>query len=142
MVEHVGNANIDEYARLLAGALVPGGRLLNHGIARIRHGDPEAGPFSERFVFPDAAPLHVSRVTAALETAGFEPFHIEGFRLDYARTLREWMGNLERNQTRALELIGAERMRVWRLYVRAARRGFETGFTSVFQVLCQLPAGR
>jgi hypothetical protein len=23
---------------------------------------------------------------------------------------------------------------VWRLYLRAARRGFETGFTSVYQV--------
>ena len=26
-------------------------------------------------------------------------------------------------------------MRIWRLYVRAARRGFERGFISVFQVL-------
>ena len=34
-----------------------------------------------------------------------------------------------------LALIGPERMRIWRLYVRAARRGFETGFTSIFQVV-------
>jgi cyclopropane-fatty-acyl-phospholipid synthase len=27
-----------------------------------------------------------------------------------------------------------ERVRVWRLYLRAARRGFESGFTSVYQV--------
>src|SRR3954447_15696143 len=57
MVEHVGATNIDTYARQLAGVLRPGGRLLNHGIARLRHTDPEAGAFSERFVFPDAAPL-------------------------------------------------------------------------------------
>jgi cyclopropane-fatty-acyl-phospholipid synthase len=25
-------------------------------------------------------------------------------------------------------------VRVWRLYLRAARRGFESGFTSVYQV--------
>ena len=60
MVEHVGNAQIDVYAQQLAGLLKPGGRLLNHGIARLRHSDPEAGPFSERYVFPDAAPLHLS----------------------------------------------------------------------------------
>ena len=30
---------------------------------------------------------------------------------------------------------GPERMRVWEVYLRAARRGFETGFTSVYQVL-------
>src|SRR4051794_8432108 len=59
MVEHVGSVNIDENAAQLHGLLRPGGRILNHGIARLRHGDAEAGPFSERYVFPDAAPLHV-----------------------------------------------------------------------------------
>ncbi|MEO6858711.1 MAG: cyclopropane-fatty-acyl-phospholipid synthase family protein [Solirubrobacteraceae bacterium] len=139
MVEHVGNANVDAYAAQLAHVLRPGGRLLNHGIARLRIGDPEAGPFSERFVFPDAAPLHVSRILGAVERAGLEPTHVEGFRMDYARTLEEWTRNLEANWDRATELVGAERMRIWRLYLRAARRGFETGFTSVFQVLCQRP---
>jgi cyclopropane-fatty-acyl-phospholipid synthase len=136
MVEHVGHANVDAYAVQLASVLRPGGRLLNHGIARLRIGDPEAGPFSERFVFPDAAPLHVSRILAAVERAGLEPTHVEGFRMDYARTLQEWTRNLHDNWDEASRLVGAERMRIWRLYLRAARRGFETGFTSVFQVLC------
>jgi cyclopropane-fatty-acyl-phospholipid synthase len=135
MVEHVGAANIDAYAQTLAGLLEPGGRLLNHGIARLRHGEPEAGPFSERYVFPDAAPLHLARVQFALEAAGFETLHTEGFREDYARTLREWTRRLESNHAEALRLAGAERMRVWQVYLRAARRGFETGFTSVYQVL-------
>ena len=139
MVEHVGSVNIDLYARRLAAALRPGGRLLNHGIARLRHGDPEAGPFSERFVFPDAAPLHVSRVLSAIEAAGLEPTHVEAFRSDYVQTLREWAHNLDEHAERAQALIGAERMRVWRLYVRAARRGFENGFTSIFQVLARRP---
>jgi cyclopropane-fatty-acyl-phospholipid synthase len=139
MVEHVGSVNIERYARRLSAALAPGGRLLNHGIARLRHGDPESGPFSERFVFPDAAPLHLSRVLAAIEAAGLEPTHVEGFRADYARTLVEWAANLDRGAAIAERLVGAERVRVWRLYLRAARRGFETGFTSVFQVLAHKP---
>ncbi len=139
MVEHVGNANVDAYTTLLTSVLRPGGRLLNHGIARLRVGDPEAGPFSERFVFPDAAPLHLSRILVAVEQAGLEPTHVEGFRMDYARTLQEWTRNLHDNWDEATRLVGAERMRIWRLYLRAARRGFETGFTSVFQVLCHRP---
>jgi cyclopropane-fatty-acyl-phospholipid synthase len=134
MVEHVGAVNIDEYARRLADALEPGGVLLNHGIARLRHHDPEAGPFSERFVFPDAAPLHLSRVVSAVEAAGLEPDHIEGFAADYAETLRHWARRLDEKLDQATRLAGPERVRVWRLYLRAARRGFETGFTSVFQV--------
>jgi cyclopropane-fatty-acyl-phospholipid synthase len=134
MVEHVGAANIDLYAEQLAGLLEPGGRLLNHGIARLRHGDPEAGPFSERYVFPDAAPLHLSRMLHALERAGFETSLVEGLRSDYAETLRHWAANLDAQLDEARRLAGDERVRVWRLYLRAARRGFESGFTSIYQV--------
>jgi cyclopropane-fatty-acyl-phospholipid synthase len=135
MVEHVGASNIDAYAGTLARLLQPGGRLLNHGIARLRYGEPEAGPFSERYVFPDAAPLHLSRIQAALEKTGFETRHVEGLRMDYAQTLREWLRRLDSNYEEALRIAGPERMRVWQVYLRAARRGFETGFTSIYQVL-------
>ncbi len=138
MVEHVGEVRIDEYARSLAALLGPGGRLLNHGIARLRHKDPEAGPFSERYVFPDAEPLHLSRVLLALERAGFAAEHAEGFASDYAETLRHWAHRLDANLEAAMRLAGPERVRVWRLYLRAARRGFETGFTSVYQVRARL----
>jgi cyclopropane-fatty-acyl-phospholipid synthase len=139
MVEHVGSSQIDVYARQVARLVKPGGRVLNHGIARLRVGDPEAGPFSERYVFPDAAPLHLSRIQAAIEGAGLETHHVEGFREDYAETLRHWMRRLEDRIDEAERLVGAERIRVWRVYVRAARRGFETGFTSVYQVRCSKP---
>ncbi len=138
MVEHVGEAQIDVYARTLASLLGPGGRLLNHGIARLRHTDPESGPFSERYVFPDAEPLHLSRVLLALERAGFVTRHVEEFGADYAETLRHWARRLDENLEEALRLAGPERVRVWRLYLRMARRGFETGFLSIYQARCCL----
>ena len=141
MVEHVGSAQIDVYARQVARMVKPGGRVLNHGIARLRAGDPEAGPFSERYVFPDAAPLHLSRIQTAIERAGLETEHVEGLRSDYAETLRHWARNLDDNIEEATRLAGPERIRVWRLYLRAARRGFESGFTSVYQVRCVRPTG-
>ncbi len=136
MVEHVGSANIDLYAQTLAGLLEPGGRLLNHGITRLRHTDAEAGPFSERYVFPDGAPLHLSRNLLALERAGFITHHVEDFAADYAETLRHWARNLDDNLAEATRLAGPERIRVWRLYLRAARNGFESGFTSIYQARC------
>jgi cyclopropane-fatty-acyl-phospholipid synthase len=141
MVEHVGSNQIDVYARQVARLVKPGGRVLNHGIARLRVGDPEAGPFSERYVFPDAAPLHLSRIQLALERAGLETEHVEGLRSDYAETLRHWAANIDENLDEATRLAGEERIRVWRLYLRAARRGFESGFTSVYQVRCSRPRG-
>jgi cyclopropane-fatty-acyl-phospholipid synthase len=138
MAEHVGAVQIDEYARTLAALLGPDGRLLNHAIARLRHTDAEAGAFSERYVFPDAAPLHLSRVLLALERAGFEVHHVEDFRMDYAETLRHWAERLDASLERATQLAGPERIRVWRLYLRAARNGFEKGFTSIYQARCGL----
>jgi cyclopropane-fatty-acyl-phospholipid synthase len=140
MVEHVGSGNIDLYAAKLYSLLKPGGRLLNHGIARLRVGEAEAGPFSERYVFPDAAPLHLSRIQLALERAGFHSRHIEDFPDDYARTLLEWQKRFESNIDRARELGGDERVRVWRIYLRVSRQGFETGFISVYQVRAVKPA--
>jgi cyclopropane-fatty-acyl-phospholipid synthase len=138
MVEHVGASQIDIYARTLAGALEPGGRLLNHGITRLRHSDAEAGAFSERYVFPDAAPLHLSRNLLALERAGFVTHHVEDFAPDYAETLRHWANRLDANLDEAIRLAGPERVRVWRLYLRAARNGFLNGFTSIYQARCEL----
>ncbi len=138
MVEHVGKEQIDVYARTLAGLLEPGGRLLNHGIARLRHSDPDAAAFSERYVFPDGEPLHLSRVLLALERAGFVTRHVSEHGADYAETLRHWARRLDDNLDEAIRLAGPERVRVWRLYLRAARNGFENGFLSIYQARCSL----
>ena len=127
MVEHVGSVNVDLYMAKLASLLKPGGTLLNHGIARLRVGDAEAGPFSERYVWPDAAPLHVSRIQTAIERAGLHTRHVEDFPDDYARTLLEWQHRFEANIDRARELGGDERVRVWRIYLRVSRQGSKVG---------------
>ncbi|HEY6696110.1 MAG TPA: cyclopropane-fatty-acyl-phospholipid synthase family protein [Solirubrobacteraceae bacterium] len=139
MVEHVGSVQIDEYMHTLHRLLKSGGQLLNHGIARLRLGDPEAGPFSERYVFPDAAPLHLSRIQTAIERAGLETHHVEGFREDYAETLRHWARRLDEHHAEGERLVGPERMRIWRVYLRAARNNFVSGFTSVYQVRSSKP---
>jgi cyclopropane-fatty-acyl-phospholipid synthase len=136
MVEHVGRSQIDVYARQLRGLLPAGGRLLNHGIAGLNPNAPAAGPFSERYVFPDGDPLPLSRIELALERAGFEVEHVEGFKDDYVETLRHWAKKLDDNIDEATRLAGPERARVWRLYLRAARNSFETGRNSIYQVRC------
>jgi cyclopropane-fatty-acyl-phospholipid synthase len=140
MVEHVGEERIDEYAIRLWSLLRPGGRLLNHGIAKLKDFDtPGGGPFSERFVFPDGVPLPLSRIELALERAGFVTTHVEGLQADYAETLRHWIDRFEQRYEDAVQLAGEERARIWRLYLRAARLGFETGWASIYQVLAHKP---
>ena len=111
MVEHVGNNQIDLYARQIASLLKPGGRVLNHGIARLRHSDPEAGQFSNRYVFPDAAPLHLSRILFAFERAGFVTSHVEEFGDDYVQTLAHWQRRLDERLDEAIRFVGPEAIR-------------------------------
>ena len=140
MVEHVGAERIDLYAGVISGLLAPGGRLLNHGIAKLQDLDTgDEGPFSERFVFPDGVPLPLSRVVLALERAGLVTKHVEGLPDDYAETLNRWIERYEGRYEEAVRLAGEERARVWRLYLRAARQGFTTGWASIYQVLAHKP---
>jgi cyclopropane-fatty-acyl-phospholipid synthase len=135
MVEHVGDNQIDHYAETLARLLKPGGTLLNHGIAMLRpDDDPTKDVFSNRYVFPDGEPLPLWRVGRALHDAGLHVRHVEGFGDDYSRTLREWTERLDQRLVEAEHLAGPERLRVWRLYLRAARHGFDAGWTDVYQV--------
>jgi cyclopropane-fatty-acyl-phospholipid synthase len=141
MAEHVGERQIDLYASSLFGLLRPGGVLLNHAIALL---DPDDEPledlFSMRYVFPDGEPLPLSRVQLALERAGFHTDHVEGFREDYAITLRHWARRLDDRLEEAEALAGEHRTRVWRLYLRAARHGFDTGLTALYQIRARRPA--
>ncbi|HEX3690715.1 MAG TPA: cyclopropane-fatty-acyl-phospholipid synthase family protein [Solirubrobacteraceae bacterium] len=141
MVEHVGEERIDLYMGTLHGLLRPGGRLLNHGIAKLMDFDTkDEGAFSERFVFPDGVPLPLSRIAQAMERTGLVVGHVEGLPEDYARTLTYWIESYEARYDEAVRLAGEERARVWKLYLRAARAGFTTGWASVYQVLASRPA--
>jgi cyclopropane-fatty-acyl-phospholipid synthase len=140
MAEHVGQSQIDDYARSLFRVLKPGGVVLNHAISLMRpEEDPLADKFTMRYVFPDGEPLLLSRVQLAFERARFRTEHIEGFMTDYAITLRHWHDRLDEHLEQAERLAGPQRLRVWRLYLRAARHGFDVGYTSVYQLKARRP---
>ncbi|AJT66636.1 putative fatty acid methyltransferase [Streptomyces lydicus] len=138
MAEHVGQAQYAEYASALYALLRPGGRLLNHQIARRPLPDEEAyrvDEFIDRYVFPDGELAPVGRTTGALEDAGFEVRDVEVIREHYALTLRRWVANLEKHWDRAVRLTSPGRARVWRLYMAASALSFERNRIGVNQVL-------
>ncbi|ARF55665.1 SAM-dependent methyltransferase [Streptomyces gilvosporeus] len=138
MAEHVGRARYAEYAGVLYALLRPGGRLLNHQIARRPLADEETyrvDEFIDRYVFPDGELSPVGRTAGALEDAGFEVRDVEALREHYALTLRQWVANLERHWDRAARLTSPGRARVWRLYMAASALSFERNRIGVNQVL-------
>jgi cyclopropane-fatty-acyl-phospholipid synthase len=138
MFEHVGLSQLRVYFGGLRRLLRPGGRLLNHGIAR----PPNAGhtrfqpnSFIDRYVFPDGELHEVGSVVSTMQGTGFEVRHVESLREHYALTLRAWVSNLEASWDEAVAEVGPGRARVWRLYMAASALNFEAGRTQVHQVL-------
>jgi cyclopropane-fatty-acyl-phospholipid synthase len=138
VAEHVGPEMYREYAQHLHGLLRPGGRLLNHQIARRPQCDAETyrmNSFIDRYVSPDGKLAHVGSTVSLLEEAGFEVRDLEALREHYALTLRAWVANLEKHWDEAVRLVGPGRARVWRLYMAASVLGFENNIMGVNQVL-------
>ncbi|MFJ9422902.1 class I SAM-dependent methyltransferase [Streptomyces sp. NPDC101249] len=138
MAEHVGAEKYLEYARNLYRLLTPGGRLLNHQIARRPQRDEETyhvDAFIDAYVFPDGELAPVGTTVTQLERAGFEVRDVESIREHYALTLRRWVANLEADWRRAATLAGPGRARVWRLYMAASALAFEGNRIGVNQVL-------
>jgi cyclopropane-fatty-acyl-phospholipid synthase len=151
MVEHVGRVRLPEYFDRLNAYLRPGGLLLNHGIVhaasrqkpRIRDkvferlwGD---NAFINKYVFPDGELPELAEVIAAAEGSGFEARDVESLREHYAMTLRYWVANLESERVAAVESVGEETYRIWRLYMAASAYGFASGRLAIDQVLLAKP---
>jgi len=139
MVEHVGLDLLATYARRLAALVRPGGRVLNHGIVRLRPARRSDRTFIARYVFPDGELHPLSAVMTAFERAGLEARDVEALREHYPHTLRAWSRNLARHREAAIAQAGAERERVWRLYMAGSTLAFERGEIGVFQTLAVRP---
>ena len=164
MFEHVGRRSMELYIRSLYHLLKPGGRFLNHAIGRpatrdlnpnptrikeltrqvsiaagLRGPSRVHSPFIERYVFPDGELHEVGTLVSMFQAHGFEVRHLEGLREHYALTLRQWVKNLEARWDQACAEVGAERARVWRLYMAGSAVGFERHHLEIHQVLCVRP---
>ncbi|MCT7352336.1 cyclopropane-fatty-acyl-phospholipid synthase family protein [Streptomyces sp. 15-116A] len=138
MAEHVGSERYLEYATVLHRLLRPGGRLLNHQIARRPQRDEASyhvDAFIDAYVFPDGELAPVGTTVSNLERAGFEVRDLESIREHYALTLRAWVARLEADWDRAVVLTSPGRARVWLLYMAASALAFEHNRIGVNQVL-------
>ncbi|HQU26076.1 MAG TPA: cyclopropane-fatty-acyl-phospholipid synthase family protein [Acidimicrobiales bacterium] len=166
MSEHVGRRALGRYTQRAFDLLRPGGRFLNHAIGRpvsfeedprpsrldetvrqvqvalgLRGPSRTASAFIDRYVFPDGELHEVGTLVSMFQAHGFEVRHLESLREHYELTLRQWVANLETHWDAAVDEVGPERARVWRLYMAGSAVGFERRHLEVHQVLCVRPDG-
>ncbi len=134
MGEHVGAAGYPAFCAALRDRLRPGGRVLIQQMSR-GGSAPGGGAFIESYVAADMHMRPVGETVGLLEQAGLEVLGVESMRPHYVRTIRAWLANLEDNADAATKVIGAERVRLWRLYLAGGALAFEEGRMGVDQVL-------
>lgn len=144
MAEHVGDAGQEAYFRAARARLKPGGLMLNHAISRgpvTLTAAPAAasGQFVQRYIFPDGSILPLWRSLQAAEDCGFEVRDVEDLREHYAKTLRLWLARLEDRWPTAVNEVGTERARLWRLYLAGSAHQFAYGHLSLHQSLLARP---
>ena len=88
-----------------------------------------------RYVFPDGELQDISVTIGAMQDIGLEVRDVESLREHYAKTLRYWVANLEKNWSKAVELVGEARTRVWWIYMVGSAVSFEANRISIHQTL-------
>ena len=151
MFEHVGHAKLPGYFAAVSRLVRPGGLFLNHGIAaaatptrgfvqrQIEKAVLKPGAFIERYVFPDGELVSPGESIRIAEHAGFETRDVENLREHYAFTLRQWVRRLEAHRLEAIDLVGEQTYRVWRLYMAGSAHAFASGRIQIIQALYSSP---
>ncbi|WP_201791437.1 cyclopropane-fatty-acyl-phospholipid synthase family protein [Aeromicrobium sp. PE09-221] len=139
MGEHVGDAEYVDFAGAIHHYLRPHGRALIQQMSRSGE-HPGGGPFIETYIAPDMhmKPLH--RTLELFAGAGLEVRDVQALREHYPRTVAFWADQLEQHWQEAVDLLGEETARVWRLYLAGGALAFEQNRMGVDQLLLVKPA--
>ncbi len=149
MSEHIGVANYPRYFCKINSLLRDRGLVLNHAIARSSKSSKKYSArirperkFLLKYIFPGSELIPVGMTTDFMEQTGFEVHDVESWREHYALTTRFWCKNLSANKDRAIELVGAERYRLWVAYLAGASGGFTAGSIKIYQVVSSKKASK
>ena len=136
VIEHVGIPNYPAFFGGVRRRLRDGGLYLNHGIVHEFHWTRTSQTeFLYRHVFPNGDLAGLSQTLTEIERAGFEIVDVEGLRLHYARTCRQWVERLRERADEARAVAGERTYRTWLLYLTCSVVAFEDGSIGLYQVL-------
>jgi len=138
MFEAVGEHYWPAYFQTVAQRLKRGGRAVIQTITirdELFDGYRTRSDFIRHYVFPGGMLPSLERFRNEAEKAGLKFAGAFGFGKDYARTLREWLVQMQAQET-AIRALGHDEkfLRNWEFYLGICAAAFEVARTDVVQV--------
>jgi cyclopropane-fatty-acyl-phospholipid synthase len=138
MVEAVGERWWDAYLAAIARNLKPGGRAALQFISiddRLFDRYARNPDFIQTYIFPGGMLIDEPRFEALARKRGLSWAHRDGFRFDYAQTLKRWRDRYDQAVARGeLAEFAEEFHQLWRYYLMYCEGGFRGGGIDVAQV--------
>jgi cyclopropane-fatty-acyl-phospholipid synthase len=138
MVEAVGQRWWPAYLDVIARNLKPGGRAAIQLISidhRVFEGYSRNPDFIQAYIFPGGMLIDEPRFEQLARDRGLSWENREGFRLDYAETLRQWRERFDSAVREGrLADFGEKFQDLWRYYLMYCEGGFRGGGIDVAQV--------
>ncbi len=143
MIEAVGQAYWPSYFDMIDRCLRPGGRaviqaivIADHLFDRYRRGTD----FIQKYIFPGGMLISPSAFDQQVQRTSLRKADQFAFGPDYARTLRLWLENFDR-QWAVIQTQGFDDRfaRMWRFYLAYCEAGFQSGDIDVVQYALQKP---
>ena len=139
MIEAVGEAFWPSYFQTLSNSLKPDGKAviqmitINDENYDYYRSEPD---FIQRYIFPGGMLPALTLLNPIFNKTGLELKSVDGFGLDYAKTLAMWRDQFWKSWEHIADMGFDEKFkRMWELYLMYCEGGFRTGYIDVKHVL-------
>jgi cyclopropane-fatty-acyl-phospholipid synthase len=135
MMEHVPRREYDEYFRVIAQALNPGGIGLVHtiGCSQSRN---EHDPFIQKYIFPGSNQPRLSEIAKFMEKRGLAILDVENIVRHYSYTMHGWLLRFQQNRSHLdSSRYDAVFQRMWEYYLSCGIAAARATDAAVYQVL-------
>lgn len=133
MFEHVGVNHFAEFFDKLYNNLSEDGVALLHTIGRI--GPPSnTDPWIRKYIFPGGYIPSLSEIMPYIEKTKLIVTDIEYLGLHYAKTLKLWAKQFEKNKSQIKSIFDEDFYRMWEYYLAASQMAFRHLDLTVFQI--------
>ncbi|NLI81149.1 MAG: class I SAM-dependent methyltransferase [Deltaproteobacteria bacterium] len=144
MIEGVGHQYLDHFLGVCSNLLDPHGSMMLQAITirdQVFDRHKVSVDFIKRYIFPGSCIPSVSAIcNSVVRRTDLRLFHLEDITPHYARTLREWRGNLQRNVDAVRRLGYSDTfIRMWEYYLCYCEAGFAERYLGDVQMLFTKP---